>query len=99
MHLISLTSIHILQTVQRSRERKKSACVGRMAVSRAERRWSKEPRMVTMLSVIVCVFCIDSLINEARSVRVSIAAACAAISIQFLPPKLDCVSIDHSETP
>jgi hypothetical protein len=44
-----------------------------MAVSRAERRWSKEPRMVTMLSVIVWLFCSDSLMNAALSLRACIA--------------------------
>lgn len=42
-----------------------------MAVSRAERRWSKEPRMVTTLSVIVWLFCSDSLILAALSLRKS----------------------------
>ena len=42
--------------------------VGRMAVSRAERRWSKEPRIETTLSVIVWLLCRDSLIRVAFSV-------------------------------
>lgn len=44
-----------------------------MAVSRAERRWSKEPRMETMLSVTVWLFCSDSLIEAALAATASIA--------------------------
>lgn len=44
-----------------------------MAVSRAERRWSKEPRMATMLSVTVWLFCSDSLIEAALAATASIA--------------------------
>lgn len=47
--------------------------VGRMAASRAERRWSKEPRMATMPSVLVWLFCRDSRTKLALCLRVSIA--------------------------
>lgn len=60
---------------KQNREIKKGTCVGRMAVSRAERRWSKEPRIPTMLSVMVWLFCRDSFIRPARSVKASIAWA------------------------
>jgi len=43
-----------------------------MAVSKAERRWSKEPRMETMLSVMVWLFCNDSFMNSTRSLSASI---------------------------
>lgn len=47
--------------------RNESTWVGRMAVSRAERRWSKEPKMETMLSVKDWLCCRDSLIIAALS--------------------------------
>ena len=59
--------------VSQAGERKSATWVGRMAVSRAESRWSKEPRMATMLSVIVWLFCSDSLMNTALSLRACIA--------------------------
>lgn len=46
-----------------------STWVGRMAVSREERRWSKEPRMETTLSVMVWLLSRDSLILTALSLR------------------------------
>lgn len=43
-----------------------------MAVSKAERRWSKEPRIATMLSVMVWLLSKESRMNEAFSFRFSI---------------------------
>ena len=43
-----------------------------MAVSKAESRWSKEPRMAAMLSVMIWLFCNDSLMKSVRSLRASI---------------------------
>lgn len=51
--------------------RMRNTWVGRIAVSRAERRWSKEPRMATTWSFIIWLFWRDSLINAALSPRVS----------------------------
>lgn len=45
--------------------------VGRMAVSRAERRWSKEPKIETMLSVMDWLFTRASLICAALSLSIS----------------------------
>lgn len=56
--------------------------MGRMADSRAERRWSKDPRMATTRSVMVWLFWRDSLMNDALSVRVSISKG-TPISLTF----------------
>ena len=52
-----------------------------MADSRAERRWSKEPRMAIMLSVMVWLFWSDSRIDAARSLRASIARGIPILSV------------------
>lgn len=57
--------------------------VGRMAVSRTERRWSKEPRLETTLSVIVWLFCSDSLIFAALSLSESVPATATPIFFFF----------------
>lgn len=53
-----------------------------MADSRAERRWSKDPRMATTRSVMVWLFWRDSLMNDALSIRVSISKG-TPISLTF----------------
>lgn len=53
--------------------------VGRMAVSRAERRWSKEPRIETTSSVMVWLLSRDALIAEAFSLSKSPLATAITI--------------------
>lgn len=57
--------------------------VGRMAVSSAERGWSKEPRIETMLSVMVWLLWSDSFTNTALCRRASMACD-IPIEIGFL---------------
>jgi hypothetical protein len=54
-----------------------------MAASRTERRWSKEPRMETTLSVMVWLFCSDSLIFAALSLSESVPTTATPIFFFF----------------
>lgn len=74
---------NFLRKQRKIRERGKGTrtWVGRMAVSRAERRWSKEPRIETTSSVMVWLFCSDSFIFAAFSLSGSTQAT--AIPIFF----------------
>lgn len=67
--IIQITSNFLI--TQTAEKQIKKTWVGRMAVSRAERRWSKEPRIETMLSVMDWLFCSDSLIFAAFSLKLS----------------------------
>lgn len=67
--------------------------MGRMADSRAERRWSKEPRIETMLSVIVWLFCSDSLIRVAFLLNGSSTAT--PISPASLSPLLELTTAER----
>ena len=66
---ISCIHLHFLgkQTQQRRKKEKGRTWVGLMAVSRAERQWSKEPRIEITLSIMVWLFWSDSLIMAALS--------------------------------
>ena len=69
----SLVSLFSFSGTKQWNWKRSGTWVGRIAVSRAERRWSKEPRMATMFSVLVWLLCNESLMNAALSLRASIA--------------------------